>query len=994
MHTKTLDASESTKSRLSTRGLRSARLMSSASVVTLALTLSVALPRAAQAIDWSGAASSDWLNTGNWAGGVVPPAGTDATVRSNGANAPVVASAGATANSLYLGIDTDVSFTINQTGTLTNHIGFVGFWAGITGTATVDGPNAVWTNTNYFYVGQDGRGLLSVVNGGTVNAVSGFVGFATTSVGSTATIDGAGSTWNMSSNLHVGYFGSGTVNITNGGTVSAPIGILGFDASSRANVVNIDGAGSSLINNVSLTVGNNGSGTINVTNGGSLTSSTSYLALFGGSSGAVNVNGTGSSWGAGTDLLVGVLGQGALNISNGGTVNNGAGFVGFQAGSSGTVTIDSMGSGWTNTGALTVGRNGTGVLTLTNGGIASAATTILAAQAGSSGTLNIGGAVGAAAQAAGGLNSATLQFGAGTGTLNFNHTESVYTFASAMSGAGTINQTAGTTTLTADSSAFTGATNVLGGRLAVDGSLANSAVTVSNGGVLGGIGTVGSVSALSGGAIGPGNSVGTLTVNGNLSQAAGSVYQLELTSTGQTDHVHATGTATITNGATLNVTKLDAAPYVLGTHYTVLQADGGVTGSYLLTGNTMLTAFIGLVESSDPTHIYLDVMQLATFASVGNTPNQKSTGAGLQSLGTGNAVSQAVMALPTGAAARDAFDQLSGEAHASFKGAIVEESKLIRDAATDRLRDAFKTAGAAGTPVMAYASAKPYTAAADTERFAMWGRGFGSWGTSASDGNAASTSHNTGGFVIGGDGFVSDTVRLGALGGYSRSSFQASDRRSSGASDNYHAGIYGGAQWGVMAFRSGAFGTWHDISTSRTVSFAGFDDSLRAAYRARTAQVFGEFGYGIQAGRIGTGLVALEPFANLAYVSLSSGGFTEAGGAAALSEGSSNMATTTTTLGLRASRQSLLSLSSLVTQRGMIGWRHAYGDTTPVSTMSFAGGSPFAIAGTPLSKDNLVVEAGLDVTVSPGAALGVSYSGQFGSGMSEQSVKGTVQVRF
>ncbi|WP_189391427.1 hypothetical protein, partial [Mesorhizobium sp. M1C.F.Ca.ET.176.01.1.1] len=69
---------------------------------------------------------------------------------------------------------------------------------------------------------------------------------------------------------------------------------------------------------------------------------------------------------------------------------------------------------------------------------------------------------GAAAAAAGALNAASVQFGQGAGAINFNHTDTSYTFASAIGGAGSIDQIAGTTNLTANSSGFTGGTNVNG----------------------------------------------------------------------------------------------------------------------------------------------------------------------------------------------------------------------------------------------------------------------------------------------------------------------------------------------------------------------------------------------------------------------------------------------------------------------------------------------------------------------------------------------------
>ena len=69
------------------------------------------------------------------------------------------------------------------------------------------------------------------------------------------------------------------------------------------------------------------------------------------------------------------------------------------------------------------------------------------------GILNIGGAEGQAAAAAGFLDAATLTLGGGAGRLNFNHLDTDYEFAAAMSGAGSINQVSGDTNLTGNSAA-------------------------------------------------------------------------------------------------------------------------------------------------------------------------------------------------------------------------------------------------------------------------------------------------------------------------------------------------------------------------------------------------------------------------------------------------------------------------------------------------------------------------------------------------------------
>jgi outer membrane autotransporter protein len=203
-------------------------------------------------------------------------------------------------------------------------------------------------------------------------------------------------------------------------------------------------------------------------------------------------------------------------------------------------------------------------------------------------------------------------------------------------------------------------------------------------------------------------------------------------------------------------------------------------------------------------------------------------------------------------------------------------------------------------------------------------------------------------------------------------------------------GLYGGAAWGALSFRSGASYTWHDLSTSRSVAFGNFRDSLKGGYRAGTTQVFGEFGYGVRAGRF-----ELEPFANLAYVNLHTGSFTEQGGAAALTSSGSTTDAAFTTLGLHASTG--FNLGSLnTTLRSTLGWRHAFGDVTPqANNLSFASGSsPFSIAGVPIAKNAAVIDTGLDFAITPDAILGVSYNGQFGSGVSDQSIRANFSMKF
>ena len=114
---------------------------------------------------------------------------------------------------------------------------------------------------------------------------------------------------------------------------------------------------------------------------------------------------------------------------------------------------------------MNIGNLGTGTLTIADGGVVTAPTVVIATNAGSIGTLNIGAGAGSPAAAPGTLNAPSVAFGAGTGTINFNHTSADYVFAPAISGNGTVNVLAGTTTLTG-ANTYSGATNVNRGHVA------------------------------------------------------------------------------------------------------------------------------------------------------------------------------------------------------------------------------------------------------------------------------------------------------------------------------------------------------------------------------------------------------------------------------------------------------------------------------------------------------------------------------------------------
>ena len=97
-----------------------------------------------------------------------------------------------------------------------------------------------------------------------------------------------------SSLLHVGSAGKGILTITDGGTVSGTSTHIGYEAEAEG-FVTVDGETTTL-SAKELYIGENGTGVVNVMNGGSVTGTTSYIGANAGSTGTVRVQGTDSTW--------------------------------------------------------------------------------------------------------------------------------------------------------------------------------------------------------------------------------------------------------------------------------------------------------------------------------------------------------------------------------------------------------------------------------------------------------------------------------------------------------------------------------------------------------------------------------------------------------------------------------------------------------------------------------------------------------------------------
>jgi len=382
------------------------------------------------------------------------------------------------------------------------------------------------------------------------------------------------------------------------------------------------------------------------------------------------------------------------------------------------------------------------------------------------------------------------------------------------------------------------------------------------------------------------------------------------------------------------------------------------------------------------------VRNATAFSTYAGTPNEIATANGLDSLGSGSAIYNAILGL-NAANAGPAFNYLSGEISAGVKTGLLGGSHFISDNVLDHIRKVFGWQGAGPAPkVVADAgdgsSAFPFKG----QNTAIWAQTFGSWGHTNGNGNAAKLTHRSGGFVTGVDKQVSDAARIGIFAGYQRSRFDENAVASSADVDSFEMGLYGGTKVSGFGLRGGASFTLHNIDTSRTVVAGILTNHLTASNNATTAQVFGEVGYAIPGE-----MVSFEPFASAAYMSVRTDGYTETGGPAALTVSGDTTNMGTTTLGSRASVDFKLA-DTPATLTGTAGWRHAFGTLNPDTTAAFSGGTPFTVSGTPMARDTAVVGVNLGAALTASMSLGVSYDGEFGNGANNNTVQARVAFAF
>lgn len=394
--------------------------------------------------------------------------------------------------------------------------------------------------------------------------------------------------------LFLGFGGAtnSSIDIFTGGVVQAPSmqlynGLVRVDNGSTTvaglRIEKTGGSETATASNGQLVVGDHAAGRMDIAAGGLLNT---YRGYMGGSSDGVGVAMVAGRWKASGSIWVGNAGNGTLNVLNGGTLTSaGNGYLGYENTAVGYAAVDGPNSAWTMAASLFIGGTGlapggSGQLLIRNGGRVNAASVTLY----NTGVLALGAnaSLGGPFTALGGtldtINNITFpnSFTLGTGGLIVRTNGYNSTFSGALSGSGGLTKTGsftgsgpGTLTLTGNST-YSGPTTVSFGKLVVTGNISSS-VTVSNSSVLSGNGAVGGIIATGSGIVAPGNSTGVLTVNGNYTQESGGVLNIEIGGPAPGsgyDRIALSGKATI--AGTLNLSLVNGYKPTVGQTFAII----------------------------------------------------------------------------------------------------------------------------------------------------------------------------------------------------------------------------------------------------------------------------------------------------------------------------------------------------------------------------------------------------------------------------------------
>lgn len=545
------------------------------------------------------------------------------------------------------------------------------------------------------------------------------------------------------------------------------------------------------------------------------------------------------------------------------------------------------------------------------------------------------------------------------------------------------------------------------GTLAVNGTMANSTMTVNNGGTLSGTGTIGTATVNTGGFFAPGSGTpGTsMSLTGNLSFQSGAIYMVQLTPT-------TTSSATVTGAATLGGATVSAS-FANGSHvnkqYTIVTA-GSISGTFNSTvANTNLPSNFSSVLSYDATHAYLD-LTLDFSAPTGPTSlgglngNQQAVANALVNFFNKTGGIPMAFAALTG----PGLTQASGEAGTGSQQTTFTAMEQFMGIMTDPFMN--RGGGGYSSPSSGYAEENAYAARSNpTDAFAMfnkapvapayeprwsvWGGGYG--GSQSTTGNTVIGSNNTTSSIaataVGADYLISPSTIAGFAMAGGGTSFSVANG-GSGRSDLFQFGGYVRHNVGPAYITAALAYGWQDITTNRTVTAAGFNQ-LRAEFNANSWSGRVEGGYRLVSPA--TFGVGITPYAAAKFVTLDLPSYAEqavvGSNMFALAYDAKDVTDPRTELGFRTDKSWAVG-DGFLTLRSRFAWSHDFDPNRSVATtFESLPGASFVVNGAAQAANSALTTASLEMKWHNGWSIAGTFEGEFSNVTNSYAGKGVLR---
>ena len=522
---------------------------------------------------------------------------------------------------------------------------------------------------------------------------------------------------------------------------------------------------------------------------------------------------------------------------------------------------------------------------------------------------------------------------------------------------------------------YTGDTTITGGVLRVDGSIATSNLAVTSGATLQGIGTVGNTSMA--GILSPGNSVGTLTVNGNLNLLAGSIYRYEVNADQQGDLVVVSGRATIADSAIFKLSS-ESGIY-LNRLYPILQANA-LTGTYRSSDSNYTFIDLSFVPSGGNLGLMAqrNSVPMANFAQ---TNNQRAVASAIDAQSSGAEPYKRVLLNDNSSQLSGLYQEWSGEIYSANQAALIYNSRLMSQIVNWRLQDSWLNNSS---------TARLQRMGQTTADTTVWAQAYGNWDTFSANADARKATSNGGGLILGVDHALTPSFRLG--GGFSAGLTNTTVAASSANTNGYHVMLYSAYAKDRLRLNSGVVQSWYEANMKRGLSL---DDQGNAKGKvdSRSTQLFADLSSPITLSQQQDHHTTLSPFGQVSQIWLQTSSFGETGARARLTGLATNANTGFGTLGARLSHQ--WKAGEKDWQAGIsAGWQRAWGALSPTTTLAFATGPGFTVSAAPMARDAAIVEVGIGASLGDSSRFNLVYSATLARQSTSQMLQAQLQWSF